>query len=158
MSQLKNLIKLNSKNQFIRMFCNLKSSNTNQNYAETMPVYLKQREALLKELLKKYRFDDNQQENVCKFVFNNQILLTDQDLARIDNSIQFWKKYIHEQPIADKKTGELKDHLHILSTVEPSLLFIDCVEMKKRVNLVQNSGFVDSKSDVSNLFMKAPKG
>lgn len=132
--------------------------STNVDYADTMPNYFKQREELLINLLKNHDFSDKQQNSICKFVKENQIQLTDQDLFKIDNSVKFWKKFVLEKPRLSKDKEELIDHLHVLSITEPSLLFIDSMEMKKRVNLVQHSGFCDSKSDVANLFMKAPKG
>ena len=128
------------------------------NLADTMPNYFKQRQGLLIELLKTHEFNDKQRDNVCKFVIDNQIQLTDQDLIRIDNSIKFWNKYIDEKPTSSKDGSELIDHNYVLGLIEPSLLFIDCFEMKKRVTLVQKSGFVDSKQDMAKLFIAAPKG
>lgn len=128
------------------------------NYVDTMPNYFRQREALLINLLKSHDFSDKQQNSVCKFVKENQIQLTNQDLFKIDNSVKFWKKFVLEKPRLTKNQEDLIDHLHVLSIMEPSLLFIDSTEMKKRVNLVQHSGFCDSKSDVASLFTKAPKG
>ena len=126
--------------------------------ADTMPNYFKQREALLIKLLNSHDFNQKQQASICEFVKANQIQLNDQDLFKIDNSVKFWKQYVLEKPRLSKDKEDLIDHLHVLGITEPSLLFIDSVEMKKRVNLIQHSGFCDSKSDVANLFIKAPKG
>lgn len=123
-----------------------------------MPNYLKQRERLLIELLRNHDFNAKQQASICEFIKENQIQLTDQDLFKIDNSVKFWKQFVEEKPRLSENQEDLIDHLHVLSITEPSLLFIDSFEMKKRVNLVQNSGFCDSKADVANLFIKAPKG
>ena len=153
-------------NSRLKMLRNLVRSNqrlltrhcSSVNFADTMPSYFRQREGLLIELLKSHDFNDKQQISICEFVKTNQIQLTDQDLFKIDNSVKFWKKFVLEKPRLSKNNEDLIDHLHVLAITEPSLLFIDSAEMKKRVNLVQLSGFCDSKSDVANLFIKAPKG
>ena len=150
---LRNLVRFHQHGQQLsRLF------SSSVNYADTMPNYIKQRERLLIELLKGHDFNAKQQNSICEFVKENQIQLTDQDLFKIDNSVKFWKQFIVEKPRLSENQEELIDHLHVLSITEPSLLFIDSVEMKKRVNLVQHSGFCDSKSDVANLFIKAPRG
>ena len=149
----KNLIRLNQ----IKLI-RLCSQTSNVNYAKTMPSYSHQREGLLIKLLESYNFNEKQFRNVCKFVISNQIQLNDHDLIKIDNSIKFWKKFVVEKPKIDRDTDEVIDHNYVLALLEPSLLFIDCVEMKKRIDLVQKSGFVDGKGDISRLFLRAPRG
>lgn len=152
MNLFRNLVKLNKSIhlQTIRQY--------GINLADTIPTYFSQREILLNELLKNHDFNDKQKSNIRKFVVQNHIQLTDEDLFRIDSSVNFWKEWVVEQPKLDRRTDELQDHLYVLGILEPSLLFIDCEQMKKRVNLVQKSGFCDGKNDVATLFTGAPKG